>query len=67
MEIFVDEVMFYQLTDLLLEKTPEEIAEETCRKRLQTFYIQLKSFIYSLIAIDVRVFHKEGKNHENVD
>jgi len=51
MEIFVDEVMFYQLTDLLLEKTPEEIAEENkpplCRPRERTTCIVSRELVWN--------------------
>lgn len=51
MEIFVDEVMFYQLTDLLLEKTPEEIAEENkpplCRSRERTTCVVSRETVWN--------------------
>ena len=51
MEIFVDEVMFYELTDLLLEKTPEEIAEEKkpplCRPRERTTCIESRTLVWN--------------------
>lgn len=50
MEIFVDEVMFYELTDLLLQKTPEEIAKENkpplCRPRHRTCCEQSRELIW---------------------
>ena len=49
-EIFVDEVMFYELTDLLLQKTPEEIAKENkpplCRPRHRTCCEQSRELIW---------------------
>ena len=51
MEIFVDEVMFYELTDLLLEKSPEEIAEENkpplCRPRERSTCVASRELVWN--------------------